>query len=344
MGQISKSTHINKRHGFTLIELLVVIAIIAMLVSLLLPAVQQAREGARRAQCKNNLKQIALAAHNFESAHGHLPPGFNATGTGPNGIIRTGATDLTGSRTGPLPHLLPYIDQAAVFNGINPNQLNPDAAGASQTFWGTEPTTRDAAFAKISLFICPSNSPSPYQNTGILNTGLVAYATSSTATSGTFVGFGSPYAATTGGRLYRDMGRTNYAGVAGWIGETGSPTLDRYKGIFFRRSKTRFRDITDGTSNTLMFGEVIGDLRADGNLLQAFTWMGTNCHPTGFGTMVNRYTSGQTLLYRFAGPHLGIIQFAMADGSIRAININMDQNILRQALAGMSDAVVVGNF
>jgi prepilin-type N-terminal cleavage/methylation domain-containing protein len=90
--------------GFTLIELLVVIAIIAILIALLLPAVQQAREAARRTQCKNNMKQLALAAHNFEGTYGNLPPGY----LGPD--LPTNDGNIAGSPyIGPLAHLLPYV-------------------------------------------------------------------------------------------------------------------------------------------------------------------------------------------------------------------------------------------
>src|SRR5271163_576119 len=104
------------RKAFTLIELLVVIAIIAVLIALLLPAVQQAREAARRSQCKNNMKQIALAAHNFESSYKMFPAGFDA------------------NCAGPLPYLLPYVDQAAMFNNFN---FTP---GASTLWYTSGPT------------------------------------------------------------------------------------------------------------------------------------------------------------------------------------------------------------
>ncbi len=330
------------RPGFTLVELLVVVAIIAMLISLLLPAVQQAREAARRAQCQNNLKQIALAAFNFEETFGYLPPGYNAAGTEPSGNIIS-ATGITGSRTGPFPHMLPFFDQGAVYNTINRNQIDPDVSTTTQTFWTNEATTRTAAFTRLPMLICPSASPSPYDATLQVTTSLIVFRQS--ATAATFVGNTQPVGSNLGGRPGRELGRTNYAGVAGWAGFVEAPTLDKYKGIFYRRSKTKLRDITDGTSNTLMFGEVLGDWR-NATLFQSFAWMGTNSQVMSFGTVANNYYagSGQTLLYRFSSAHPGSAFFALADGSVRQFSISMNQTILRQSLSGIGDADVVGEY
>ncbi|MEZ5941031.1 MAG: DUF1559 domain-containing protein [Planctomycetaceae bacterium] len=121
----------RRRRGFTLIELLVVIAIIAVLIALLLPAVQQAREAARRAQCKNNLKQIGLALHNYHDAYNAFPPG---------GTYQAGVTNPAGWSV--QARLLPYVDQANLQNLIDFSQG-----------YGTQPqVTR----TRVGLFICPS--------------------------------------------------------------------------------------------------------------------------------------------------------------------------------------------
>src|SRR5881392_2391331 len=105
----------TRRSGFTLIELLVVIAIIAILIGLFLPAVQKVREAAARSTCQNNLKQIALAAHNYESAMGRLPPGL----LGPGRTHPFGFAQGTFQWTGVLAHLLPYVEQKQVYDGFN---------------------------------------------------------------------------------------------------------------------------------------------------------------------------------------------------------------------------------
>src|SRR5690242_18441904 len=104
------------RRGFTLIELLVVIAIIAVLISLLLPAVQSAREAARRAQCVNNLKQLALALHNYSTAAGAFPPGIDTTVTYPNGAGGYSNPLATWTAWSAQSLLLPYVEQSPLYN------------------------------------------------------------------------------------------------------------------------------------------------------------------------------------------------------------------------------------
>jgi len=135
----------TERRGFTLIELLVVIAIIAILIALLLPAVQQAREAARRSQCKNNLKQMGLALHNYHETFSILPPGFNVDLVVANTATGNGGLGWSGS-------ILPGIDQANVYNTID---FNAD--------WGTG-ANEDACATYLSVYRCPSDTTVSHRN------------------------------------------------------------------------------------------------------------------------------------------------------------------------------------
>ncbi len=133
-----------KSAGFTLIELLVVIAIIAILVALLLPAVQQAREAARRSSCKNNLKQLGLALHNYHDTHNVFP--YREMGSG------------TVSRLSGKVNLLPFLEQPALFDLISAGLQELPAQPWS---WGAPPSLDQARRAELSVFNCPSNPPHP---------------------------------------------------------------------------------------------------------------------------------------------------------------------------------------
>jgi prepilin-type N-terminal cleavage/methylation domain-containing protein len=129
---------LSKRRGFTLIELLVVIAIIAILIGLLLPAVQKVREAAARMKCSNQLKQMGLACHNYNDANQKLPPAFNSTGAKPNGNL--------------FYYLLPYIEQDAMFNSTTDpvnTASNPGLPGPNQNYVRSQP---------VKAYLCPSAS------------------------------------------------------------------------------------------------------------------------------------------------------------------------------------------
>ena len=324
--------------GFTLIELLVVIAIIAILIALLLPAVQQAREAARRTQCKNNLKQIALAAHNFEGTYGNLPPGY----LGPDLPTEDGSP--AGSPyIGPLAQILPYVEQAALHQSMTVSQLNPTLLSATQSRWFNEATTAAAAQAKIPGYECPSANP--YGNSvSVISRMHWWLSNASTGTASiTYYTFANATALTNG--TAGSLGRTNYLAVGGRMGELGDPGWDKWKGCFGRRTRVKFRDLTDGLSNTLMFGEVIGAVNSTTKSLDSsFIWMASGVLPTGWGALANTPDAGNPLVYRFSSQHTGVVQFAMADGAVRPLSVNIDLGTYRSYLAGAGDGNVIGEF
>ncbi|MBL8813093.1 MAG: DUF1559 domain-containing protein [Planctomycetaceae bacterium] len=330
MKKFTRSTEVANRRGFTLIELLVVIAIIAILVALLLPAVQQAREAARRTQCKNNLKQLGLAAHNHHDVYNRFPVGHY-------GVPKEIAWNATGPKNlawnqhqwfGILPQLLPFIEQDNLYKQIplwKGVDHRPDPASAAGNYlaentWFYDTTTNGLAQYKLGAFLCPSDpqktqtSPNPYcpllqhmNEAGVY----------------TVVGFSSD----------PGFGFTNYVGVAGYFGAIS--WARPYGGMFCDRyTQVKFRDVTDGTSNTLMFGEATG-----GDFLN-WRWMGAGGMPAAWG-LNNTATQNW---YQFESFHTGVVQFALADGSVRAISKNINNDTFVFSLSAMADGRVVGEF
>jgi prepilin-type N-terminal cleavage/methylation domain-containing protein len=286
LGSVRAWKRSDKRSGFTLIELLVVIAIIAILIGLLLPAVQKIREAANRMKCSNNLKQIALGAHNYESANGYFPAGLRRD--------PSGAT--LGSLIGELGQLLPYVEQDNVFNMIPTAMLQKGYTGS---WWGSIALGQNAPAitagrTRIPTYVCPSDGNSFSQTTGVF-IGLTIVGTTLTG-----------YYNANGGNA-QDAGRSNYIGCSGMFGN-----LFPYGGVYFMDSESKFADITDGTSNTFMFGECLGGVEV-GTRDFALTWMGAGALPTYWGLP----TPAQW--YVFGSKHTGVVQFAYGDGSVRRV-------------------------
>ena len=235
----------RSRPGFTLIELLVVIAIIAILIGLLLPAVQKVREAAARMSCSNNLKQLGLAALNYESTYQYFPPGWIApsaiyTPSG-TGIVMGPALGSDTRITNVMVELLPFIEQdnlQKTWNYYN-NTTNVGVAGSGA------PATQ-----VVKTFLCPSSiiAQNPTAVVGGLTYGLNSY-----GGSGGRISFS---ARTTGGSPTAPLNNGTFPQLPAPVplnyNQTIHATLD---GIFYTNSRVVMTGITDGTSNTIMFGE-----------------------------------------------------------------------------------------
>ena len=318
------------RKAFTLVELLVVIAIIGILIGMLLPAVQQVREAARRTQCSNNIRQLSLAAHNFESAFKHFPDPAAGSLEGYSLISKT----------------LPYVEQLNLQNLIDFEQDLLQGLPWAPTI---NPIYSDVVGTRLPILECPSDDGNPMlEENGALWAGTNYFGNSGTATGVLYV--------------------------------TSQPT----DGIFWRGSRTKFRDMSDGSSNTVLFAETLFGLRGDPTSVlldaqkqQARVSGGAPGSITAEDLVVRTPTSYegrragqwirnlpyQGMINAFFTPnspqpdvvfhgdsmsasrsnHSGGVNISLGDGSVRFVNERVELEVWRN-LFNRNDGAVLGDF
>jgi prepilin-type N-terminal cleavage/methylation domain-containing protein len=349
-----------RKKGFTLVELLVVIAIIGILIGMLLPAVQQVREAARRTQCLNNMRQLGLACHNYESAFMHFPPGCNWNDT--SGDLKRNSQILGDERIPWSVFILPYVEQAPLHSqyqqGTNKWIDEWEAA--------LNPAGNFIASSIIPAYLCPSDVG------GETNPDLTPLVIQSA-----------------GGQV----GKSNYVALAG-AGNGGSddavivrdespnssimqdlndPQFSQIWGVFGKNSKTSFGEISDGSSNTFFLGEratrsYIDSGRAsnqDGNI--GAVWAGVtnsnseyprnanqgNLSPSKDWSVFGHMFSENAFNWSINGAdtprgvgssfHTGGSNFILGDGSTRFVSQDLNIGVLAD-LVRLSDGNVVSGF
>lgn len=339
-----------RRSGFTLVELLVVIAIIGILIALLLPAVQQAREAARRIQCVNNLKQIGLGLLNHEDTHGDFPAGRQACDNDASVALyceeeiseRGNQMSMAGASL--FVHILPYVEEQALFDQLSPNEV---PLWAPNITWPLgEPGVQEALGIRPEGYACPSDGELqlvPEYQHGVsirIPTSTGSYAGSmGTCGPGEFGNF-----------WCGDVRDLQYDSTLRFRGKFEN------NGIFMYRRRLKARQVTDGLSNTIFVGETIDghtasqtNIWTNGNRGQSS--LRSTTYPmnyplsidNGSGLWENASKTERTNA-AFGSKHPGGSNFAYGDGHVSFLPETIDQLIYQQISSRNREEVISESF
>jgi len=352
------------RPGFTLVELLVVIAIIGILVALLLPAVQAAREAARRMQCSNNLKQLGLALHNYHDTHKRFPPGnVSPVPNGTNGCFTGTSTRDPGAPWSAA--ILPFIEQTPLYDrldmaGTFPSSYN-DVTATNLARW--TPITSGPLYSHVAAYQCPS-AP----------TGMIGWCVQAT------VGAPVPgvdrvtmnYFACMGGGLDNPPAGNRQPSVSGQHCTCGTVNIvlpdSRFlmhwtNGFMFVNSAKAIKDATDGTSNTILVGETIyqnmqinrgwgsshrskhGSNNGPGNVTGTFRAInsGDDIYKTFSNKTSDQNIHNHLMNTCYGSLHPGGAQFCLGDGSVQFLSENINLAVYRP-LGAINDGLPAGGI
>lgn len=309
---LARSPACRTRGGFTLIELLVVIAIIAILIGLLLPAVQKVREAAARAKCQNNLKQIGLGLHNYHDAMGNLPPGVQGVQDPAN--MAPGAAPNGG--WGWATYILPYVEQGALFTALNPT---------GTTIPPTQPSTGTTGVqTTLSIYTCPSSS-GPKVNANRGNHGTSSYIAILGPAPGAGTGFSFAQFTQAGGCLFG-----NSAVRINTITDGTSNTV--------MVGERAYQTVAGQAYNGAIWSGLYEAQRVAANMW----WMG--------GTTAAAHTdhriqakNGANSVWSTSSAHGAGVNFVFGDGSVRMLNDGIAQTV-QANLAARADGQVLGDF
>jgi prepilin-type N-terminal cleavage/methylation domain-containing protein len=330
------------RPGFTLIELLVVIAIIAVLIGLLLPAVQKVREAAARLQCQNNLKQIGLALHNYHDGYKRFPPAYTLLPAN-DPTVPKGAVPNMGHSV--LTLLLPYVEQDNVYKQID----------QTKGFFSTAnmPNANPAYASVVRTFLCPSSpAPDSMDYSAALNVGWNSSGVNSLAYPPGLIFARTDYAPPSGTAL--GIGSTAEGQVNGNIGIIGPAATPG------RAAGTAIQSITDGSSNTLLMVEVAGRplwysnkgflgngpvSQGGGAWADPFGYLVVNgSDPGGSGLIPGTCAVNCTSDNEIFSFHTGIANCVMGDGSVRTLSATTSLTVVAALISKSGGEILPPDF